>query len=260
LPRRISYFIQLETLVLDNIDIKNVDIILKHSISLPKLHSLILSIANYVQWPTHLFPQIFRLAKLKYCKITYETRSDLESSFIVAKEISSIEHLILNTRFRIDSLYNLLYSLPKLRHLSIDYLIGSDHPEMGLTPDGLEYLKHVSLTFDYIDFDRIKKLIKKFFYHIEVLLLTTTGKAFDMYAKEWKQLIPSYMPNLRIFRINYDGIRQVINDNNNQLPTNNFINQFNTSFWIENRWYYIHQRYSQDHLDSGIFYSTHSYR
>ncbi|CAF1067829.1 unnamed protein product [Rotaria sordida] len=73
-PRIICDFIQLEKLIFDNMNSKYLNNILKHLIHLPKLHSLILSPIDYIQDPSILFLHIFRLSKLKYCKLTYRIK------------------------------------------------------------------------------------------------------------------------------------------------------------------------------------------
>ncbi|CAF1079003.1 unnamed protein product [Rotaria sp. Silwood1] len=64
--RMIYDYIQLETLIFDNIDTKYLNNILKYLIYLPKLYSLIFSLIDYIQDPNILFHHIFRLSKLKY--------------------------------------------------------------------------------------------------------------------------------------------------------------------------------------------------
>jgi len=59
-PRILCKFIQLESLILDNISAKYLKNILKHSILLPKLHSLELNLADYIQDPSQIFVSIFR--------------------------------------------------------------------------------------------------------------------------------------------------------------------------------------------------------
>ena len=54
-PRIISQFIQLETLILDNINEKYFNNISTDLIFLPKLHSLILNFADYIQISKYSF-------------------------------------------------------------------------------------------------------------------------------------------------------------------------------------------------------------
>lgn len=202
-PRSICDFIQLETLIFDNIYSKYLYNILKHLIHLPKLHSLILSPINYIQNSSLLFLHIFRLPKLKYCKITYRIK-DARGLLIQFNEYhqSSIEYLIINSRFRYESLKNLLICLPKLRHLSINYLFASNYySEMEFNPIVLKDLKHISFKLGPLHFSEFQMLIKNFFKYVEVLRISTFNESSYSSAEKWKELISSSMPNLRVFDI-----------------------------------------------------------
>jgi hypothetical protein len=257
-PRFILKFISLETLILDNISAKYLSDILTYSMFLPKLRSLVLNLADYVQYSTTLFSSIFLISKLKYCKITYQTKIYRQPSdiFFDKDERSSIEHLVINTGFLFESFGDLLNCLPKLRHLSVDYLIQSFYTEKELCPAVVKNLKYVSLKLEDIPFNKLEELIKYFFRRVEVLRLTTRYDKAYLDAKRWEQLIKSYMPNLRIFDINHhDSVLD-----NNPLTYHDLINQFNSSFWIEKQWFFTHQHDWQERFDSGIFYSTNPYR
>jgi hypothetical protein len=258
----IEQFLQLETLVLDSINQKSFDKISTHLIFLPKLHSLIMNFAEHIKCPNTLFDNIFNLDKLKYCKITYQRILRFDYSIHFTKyNRSSIEHLVINTDFLIKSVNDLLLCLPKLRHLSINYLgdVHSLDMEMEMEeepPVILKHLKSVSLKIHLIRFNQLATLIKKFFRHLEVFRLTTKRCESEyLNAKQWEQLISSYLPNLRIFDINHD--HDITDD---QLSFHDLINQFNSSFWIEKQWFFIHQHAWLGNLDNGEFYSTNSYR
>ncbi|CAF1285311.1 unnamed protein product, partial [Rotaria sordida] len=181
--RIISKFIYLETLILDNIKAQYLYKILNHLILLPKFHSLVINLIEYIQSPSTLFYHIFRLPKLKY----------------------PIEHFVINSRIRFDSFNNLLFCLPQLRRLSIDCLVKCTFTNINSHTNFLEHLKYVSLKLDYISFNQVEKIIKDFFHYIEVLRLTTKADESYLDAKQWEQLISSSMPNLRVFDINHDS-------------------------------------------------------
>jgi len=260
-PRLITQFSQLEILVLDNINAKYFDNISTYLIFLPKLHSLVVNFAEYIEYPSIHFGQIFGLPKLKYCKLTYREKDIYRASPIHFSQYdhSPIEYLVLNTRFPFESFDDLLSCLPKIRHLSINCLVNSRYMEMNmeeeLPPIVLKRLKSVSLKLDWIHFNQLKDLIKKFFRHVQVLRLTTTFEPEYLDAKRWEQLISSYMPNLRIFDINHCGYGP-----HNRLTFHDLINQFNSSFWIEKQWVFTHHHDWHEDLNHGIFYSTDPYR
>jgi hypothetical protein len=259
-PRVLCKFIQLESLILDNISAKYLKNILKHSILLPKLHSLELNLADYIQDPSQIFVSIFRLPKLKSCKITYQTKIFEYPSLLFFDEYkcSPIEYLVVNSHFPYDSIDDLLFRLPKLRHLTMNALTQSYYFNIDPSRSALEDLKYVSLKVYGVDFNELEKLIKCYFRHVEVFLLTARYNKAYLDAQKWEQIIVSYMPNLRIFDINY----HYTIDDNSQIAYHDSINQFNSSFWTERKWFFTHQHnwQSLSKMDNGLFYSTHPYR
>ncbi|CAF4099524.1 unnamed protein product, partial [Rotaria sordida] len=254
-PRLISKFLQLETLVFDNINARYLNNILHHQIILPHLHSLTINLIDYIQNSTLFYLQLFRLSKLKYCKIQFESKDDEQLLPRCTNEFSSIEYLVIKNCFRFQLLNNFLSYLSRLCYLSIDYLNRIDFKDIELYPLLLEYLKYVSLELDLVYFNRFEQLIKNFFYHVEILHFTSKYDSRYLDAEIWEKLITSYMPYLRIFDINHDGSIQ-----HNLSRYHNWINQFNSSFWAEKQWFFTHQHNCQDTIGSGIFYSTNPYR
>ncbi|CAF1379616.1 unnamed protein product [Rotaria sordida] len=259
-PRTILNFSHLETLILNSVQIRYFTKVFRHLIELPKLHSLTISLTSYNQSLDVIFSNIFHLRKLKYCKIEYEIKRIEDEPFqlnFTHRDFSPIECLIINGRFPFHGFKNLLWRLPKLQHLSINCLVQPYYyvKQEKLSHIELKDLKYVSLQFDFIDFDRFEKIIKEFFYHVQILRLTTRIHTECLNAKRWQKLIMSYMPYLRIFDINHTG----------SIGKNNFtyhhrINQFNSSFWMEKKWFFTHQHDQKNQLISGILYSTTPYR
>ncbi|CAF1183921.1 unnamed protein product, partial [Rotaria sordida] len=256
-PRIICYYIQLETFIFDNIiDIKYLENIFKHLSFLPKLHSLVLSLIDHVQNPALLFHHIFRLSKLKYCKITYITRYDQKLMPIDMNHIvhSPIECLIINNRFSIDLLYQILPSLPKLLYLSIDCLNGSNYSYINQTPITLKYLKTLSINVDHVNFNLFQQLFKYCFSSLEVLHLTTHDPTY-LASKQWEELISSSMLNLRIFDIYYRNIVQ-----RNDFIYIPLIYQFDSSFWTQRQWFFARAHYENNFSNYVILYSRNPYR
>ncbi|CAF1414823.1 unnamed protein product [Rotaria sordida] len=259
--RLITQFSQIESLILDNIiykSFKNISTYLTH---LPKLHSLILSFTEKLEYENIPFGIIFSLSNLKYFKITYKETNEYEPHPIYFTDYghSSIEYLVINTYFHVESFNNLLFCFPKLRYLKIDCLRSSYRTANKINkekPIALEYLKFVSLKLDFIDLNHIEDSFKKFFYYVNVLQLTTKRYSFEcLNAKSWEQLISIYMPNLRVYDVNYYGCGLP-----NQETFHELVNQFNSSFWISKQWFFTHQHDWQENLNKGILYSTNPYR
>ncbi|CAF1667454.1 unnamed protein product [Rotaria magnacalcarata] len=232
-PRTILNFVHLEKLILDKVQIKYFTKVFRHLQELPKLHSLTISLTAGCNQQSldGIFSNIFHLPKLKYCKIEYEIKR-LEDEpvqlYFTHRDSSLIECLIINGRFPFNQFQNLLWRLPKLQYLSINCLVESyDNMEQEkLTHTELKYLKYVSLKFDFINFHKFEEVMKKCFYHVQMLRLTTDYNEKCLSAKRWQQLIMSYMPYLRIFDINHQDYIEKKN-----FTYHHIINQFNSSFW-----------------------------
>ncbi|CAF3495642.1 unnamed protein product [Rotaria sp. Silwood1] len=178
--------------------------IVKHLIHLPKLHTLIPSPIDYILNSTIIFTQVFCLKKLKYCKLTYRVKDNknvLPIDFDQYEQ-SSIEYLIINSPFRYESFQKLFIYLSKLRHLSINFLLGSNHPQIDFYPIELKDLNYVFFDLHSIHFHQFEELIKHFFHHIKVLRISTFNDSSYSHAKQWEELTSSSMPNLHIFDMN----------------------------------------------------------
>ncbi|CAF4495990.1 unnamed protein product [Rotaria sp. Silwood2] len=253
-PHLILNFIRLQTIILDNVRDRNFHKFFDYLKCLTTLHAITISFVEYMPSLDTIFSQIFRLSTLKYCKIEYQQLSFID---FINYESSSIEYLIINSHLPFSALHNLLCCLPKLQHLSIGYLDKIEYYKQSnkLSSIQLKYLKHVSLKLDDVHFDEFEKIIKEFFRHIQILRLTIVYDETYFDAKRWQQLILFHMSYLRIFYINHQGYV-----NNNNLTYHDIINQFNSSFWNENKWFFTHQHQWKYRLDTGIFYSNVPYR
>ncbi|CAF0856479.1 unnamed protein product [Rotaria sp. Silwood1] len=109
----------------------------------------------------------------------------------------------------------------------INFVIGVISAVAGeeLSSINLKYLKYVSRKLDYIHFVKFEKIIKNFFYHVQILRITTCYDQAYINAKQWEELILLSMPYLRILDINHEDSIQ-----NNDLKYHDLIKQFNSSF------------------------------
>ncbi|CAF4163292.1 unnamed protein product, partial [Rotaria sordida] len=253
-PHLILNFIRLETIILDNVQDKNFNKFFDYLICLTTLHAITISFLEHISSLDIIFSQIFRLSTLKYCKIEYQQLLFID---FTNYDSSPIEYLIINGHFSFSAFHNLLCCLPKLQHLSINYLVNYDHyrKRNQLSSIQLKYLKHVSLILEEVHFDEFEKIIKEFFYHIQILRLTIAWDGTYLDAKRWQQLILFYMSYLRIFDINHQG-----SVNNNNLTYHDIINQFNSSFWNEKKWFFTYYYESKHHCNFETFYSIVPYR
>ena len=252
----ISNLVNLEELIFDQIHSKYLHQILKY---LPRLRALILSPIDLISNPNILLKEIFCLKQLKSCQFTYRTKTN-ESILPIDFELiepSSIESLTINGPFRYESFEILFSYLPKLRSLSIDYLLGEHHhPPMEFASIESKDLKFLSLNLHRsIVFSQFQTLAENFFRHVEILHLSTSNDISYSRAVEWETLISCFMPNLRVFDI----------QNSYTITLNRFIyvckgDDFRSKFWKGKQWFFFHQYDPIEHGNSGQFYSMNPYR
>lgn len=254
-PRVISKFLRLQTLILDQIKAKYLENIFIHLSFLSDLQSLSIHLIDPVKNTTLFYLQIFRLRKLKYCRMEFESENNREILLSIANETSPIEHLVIKNHFQLSSFPHLLAYLPRLRYLSIDCIDATTVFTTNPSPIILTDLKYVSLKLNLITFDQWEILAKNFFHSIEHLRLTTRYDPEYLDAKRWEQLIGYHMPYLRIFDLNHDGSTRFGSSSYHDM-----IKQFKSSFWIRKKWFFTHQHDWQGRLDSAVLHSTNPYR
>lgn len=255
---KILTFSRLRSLILEKITPEYLVKLCSRLSSLRNLRSLIISIGGYVDCLFSIFLRVSRLSKLKYFKITYETKPNkmlfsLVSGFLRCR----IEYLIINGRYPFSEIRDLLRHLPQLRYLSIKTVVKEKYsfePNVS-SPFQLKHLKFVSLELDSIRFDRLEKLIKQFFYYVKSLRLTTYYHEEYINAERWEQLIVSSMPYLQLFDFYHHG-----SVNMDMLTFHNAIAQFDSSFWIDKQWFFTHHHARDFDKCYGVFYSTNHYR
>ncbi|CAF3637957.1 unnamed protein product [Rotaria socialis] len=240
-PNIISEFSCLETLILDNLESKYLDEILNYLTFLPKFHSFTISFANPIECLSHLFTKIVSLSKLKYFKMTYQTKDDcILSIHFPENDRSSIEYLIINGHFLFKSLNNLFRCFPQLHHLSMDSMVTfhSNNMNEELPLIELKHLTYVSFKFEHIiNFYDFEKIIKKFFYYVETLRLTVKDDETYLHAKRWQTLITSSMPHLRVFDMNHSIDIEDYDDRD----YHSLVSSFYSSFWRERQWHFLHR-------------------
>jgi hypothetical protein len=259
-PVRItSNFIRLETLIFDNIKPKYLVNILHHLASLPNLSSLVIIPMSRFGNPNDLYLQIFRLPSLKYCKISLKEHFENYPLPIAINVMSPIEHLVINNDFYLNHLHALLSYVPYLRRLSIHSLIGSYNLQMELNLTKLNNLTYVFLDMITITFDQFESICKILFNQLQVLRISISNDRTYLNAKQWEQLILFSMSQLRIFDFQYTNFLDNDNDNN-KLIYNSVINQFSSPFWVERKWFFAYQFYSEEYQNQVILYSINPYR
>jgi len=244
-------FPRLETLILKNIESKNLENLLQYLSSLPNLSSLTLIPIDHVQNRNTLYHQIFRLPVLRYCKVSLKERFSTMPLPIGNYQFSSIKHFVIDNDCHINRLNILLSYLPELCRLSCNNVTGPRIQRNQLQRVALNNLTHLSFKVEDISFDHIELFFTNLRHQLQVFHFSTKYDITYLNANRWEQLILSNMPNLRIF-----DIQVVSKDNSYRVIPQVSINQFRTSFWLEREWFF---RYEYE-KSFAAFYSIKPYR
>lgn len=257
-PHTIFEYQQLETLILEHVDIKFLSHSFRYLSTLKHLRSLHISFANTVQYPNDIFRYIFKLPYLKTCHLTYQTKHEQHPLPVnlYKYEKSSIEKLVLNARLRVDSFPDLMICLPKLRSLSLDCLVGTDLSVMTPSLINLKDLRYVSMKLDGLSFLHLIQLAKSYFHSIETLYLTIRSECSFFAPQQWKNFLQNCLPNLQSFDLNY------MSDVNKDCSLLHFeFSCYSNCFSSSKNWFFTHQH---DHRDpekpAMMLYSTEPYR
>ena len=256
---KLSDFRQLQTLLFHHIESKYLENLLDQLPSLPRLSSLTICSDEDVKNKNLIFRRVFSLPALKYCKLSFYTWTAAIPLEVCENEYSPIEHLVIAKSVRYDLLDKLLSYVPQLRRLSIESLTAPWYGQEKVPRISLNCLTHFSLKCD-LSFDFLTKLIGDCFRTIQVLHLTlenssTTTNYIDAYR--WEQLIRDHLHGLRVFDIQ---IKTFINDTDDLLSRETYIDQFTSPFWLERQWYFAHDFCPTKYRKYLLFYSTNPYR
>ncbi|CAF1430766.1 unnamed protein product [Adineta ricciae] len=246
---------QTKTLILDNIDAKYIENILRDIASLSSLSSLVIITCDSVKDVNHDLLQIFRLRALKYCKLSlhssfHHTSEDLP---MATGDFSRIEQLVIKHNISFNEMQRLLSYVPQLRRLSLHNLSASGTKEWE-RPVSLINLTHLYAQLSCVKFHDFELLIKALFRSIKVLYVSYVNNNEYLNAKRWEDLISSSMPCLCVF-----GIYMSVKINQ---PFRSEFDEFKSSFWLQRGWCFEHQDHYNDKRGyyETTFYSTRPYR
>jgi len=98
--------------------------------------------------------------------------------------------------------------------------------------------------------------ISNLFHQLQVLRISSTFQNGYLDSNRWKRLISIYLPRLHTFDLQHFEKLSSIDDDEYHL----LIDGFNSSFWIERKWFFAHQHYQYNNYFCVFFYSIRSNR
>lgn len=259
-----SFFIfgkltRLENVSLHNIKPKHLEDIVTYLRVLPHLSSLTINCSSTIKRINFVLKQVFLLRALKHCKLSFE-QTDEASPLPVATTICSpIEYFTIIGQVYVDEVNAILSYIPQVRRLSISNIRkSSKNPSTRqILPIQSNYLTHLYLNMKDTAFDEFELIIKSIMCHkIQVLYISTTNDPTYADANRWQELIISHLPYLRIFDIKHKYYCATMA----YSTKNNFLKTFNTSFWIERKWFFDCDTYDDGDEKYIILYSINPYK
>ncbi|CAF5067315.1 unnamed protein product, partial [Rotaria sp. Silwood1] len=230
----IDEFTHLQSLLLQKIDSSNIILnITSNCFYLSYLTHLkiIECYFGYENNSQHLILNIWRLIKLTHCSldVTFESRP----TFIELQTIStSIKYLsIKNFIFSSIELNHLLRSTPYLRHLCIQF--GES------TINELYFIRCVPLiTSLKLHFSGSLVVLTNILKSMPNLIhLTLETQTINLNGNQWKQILLDYIPKIKIFRFLIKILS--FKHNNTEVQLEDFLNTFQTSFWLEEHQWFV---------------------
>ncbi|CAF0742588.1 unnamed protein product [Adineta ricciae] len=249
-----STFLRLETLILNDVRSDNLQTVLRSLISLPRLSSLTLSMADAIKSRYFIYLSIITLPVLKYFKLLADVWPLYSHVSLNNTQISPLRYLVLQSECDLNELLELLSFTPELRCLSCKLSISNIlYEEAFYVP---ETLTHVYFQLETASFDEFKWFISHFGYQLEVLSVSVKSDQgfFDAYS--WQELISSQMPCLQKFYF-----QCVITMNENFYEYSMRVDEFDSSFWRDRQWVFKHEICISDEENPWIrLYSVQPYR
>ncbi|CAF1152145.1 unnamed protein product [Adineta steineri] len=248
----INLFSSLKSLTVNQIQSDKISTLLSNLICLPNFSFLSIYSSNYFQDENSIYLSIFRLTKLKFCKLTFPSGGERVPLPIAIDSYHKLERLIINGHCRLEQLNSILSYLPVLQHLSCQYLYGTGREckEIQIPKN----LTSIHLTIYRILFEEMKLFLSKISLRLKILRIKTFDNDDYFHAEQWEDLIVCHMPFLCIFDLQYSVS---IDKDTRQL----LIDRFSSKFWIEKQWFFDYYYYYKDEYSYYLnFFSIVPYR
>ncbi|CAF4080837.1 unnamed protein product [Adineta steineri] len=232
-------FHRLESIVLKGIKTEKLLTTLFYLKSLPRLFSLNIFIKNNDYYDLgNIYPLIFSLPTLKYNRLSVSTHKvQINIPHVINKKFSTIEYMVIAHCCTLNQLNSIVHYTPQLRRLSCNQVIESDENYKNELSMKLPHLKSTYFGEFSASFDEFEVFIKEISFQLQILNIRMFWNKACLDGNRWKRLIKEYMPQLEKFYFSF------VQDIGNNMKTNSsdsideFIDQFNSPFWFERKWF-----------------------
>ncbi|CAF4496999.1 unnamed protein product [Rotaria sp. Silwood2] len=231
-----SSFSRVQSLILDQVQCRELISIFPILTSLPRLLSITINLIDNTIDLTEIYRLTFLLPFLKKIELSSKRNSLLISLPINTYEhYSYIKHLIIKHVCHLKELIVLLSYTPLLTHLTCLELSNRHQEIQSIQSIMILNLTSMTLNTCYLQFNEFEIFIKKICKQLRILCINKTQDADYLNATRWEQLISKHMPYLRIFKLencefHYEPIEL--------MSYHCQLNQFISSFWINRGWFF----------------------
>ncbi|CAF4217519.1 unnamed protein product, partial [Adineta steineri] len=200
----INLFSSLKSLTVNQIQSDKISTLLSNLICLPNFSSLSIYSSNYFQDENSIYLSIFRLTKLKLCKLTFPSGGERVPLPIAIDSYHKLERLIINGHCRLEQLNSILSYLPLLQHLSCQYLYGTGREckEIQIPKN----LTSIHLTIYRVLFEEMKLFLSKISSRLKILRMKTFDNDDYFLAEQWEELIYYYYKDEYSYYLNFFSI------------------------------------------------------
>ncbi|CAF4074346.1 unnamed protein product, partial [Adineta steineri] len=234
-----SSFHRLESIRLHDIKAEKLLTILIYLKSLPRLFSLNITIMDKSSYDLgNIYSLIFSLSSLKHNEVgTFGNKLPNIISHLTNNKFSMIEYMAIHNCYTLNQLNSLLHYTPQLRHLFCHGVIKSDKKFKKNLSMKLLHLKFICFEEVSVSFDEFEVFIKEIFPQLQIFRIGIFRYKNYLDGNRWEQLIKEYMPQLKRFYFSFT--QDIKKDMQTNLidSTDGFINQFNSPFWSERKWF-----------------------
>ncbi|CAF3886541.1 unnamed protein product [Adineta steineri] len=232
-------FHRLESIVLKGIKTEKLLTTLFYLKSLPRLFSLNIFIKNNDYYDLgNIYPLIFSLPTLKYNRLSISTHKvQINIPHVINKKFSTIEYMVIAHCCTLNQLNSIVHYTPQLRRLSCNQVIESNENYKNELSMKLPHLKSTYFGEFSASFDEFEVFIKEISFQLQILNIRMFWNKACLDGNRWKRLIKEYMPQLEKFYFHFNHVITDSKTTNLIDSIDEFIDQFNSPFWFERKWF-----------------------